>query len=154
MSKDITDAITDINTILAAVTGINRTYATAPDNAPVGSGDLPCCIPIVETATCTAQAGYYMRMDYKIKYLLLVSPYQKSMQSIEAQCRPFINRVSLALFAHVQLNDAANVDHLGTSTDEPLLTFNYGVIPYAGQEYIGYTIDLNVTAKQVVTQGP
>jgi hypothetical protein len=150
MAKDISDAITDLNNIFLNVAGIKRVYDFAPDS--LASGGLPCLVPIVDEAEATAQAFGYYRLDCTLKYLLAVAPYAKGLPSVEGDARPFVGRITRALFAHVQLNDSANIDHLGTTSDQPLVKMKYGQFPYNGELYIGYEITLNVTIKDVIPQ--
>jgi hypothetical protein len=144
----ITDVITDINSIFTGINGIKRVFTEAPDTAPSAPGDLPCVIPLVERMDGTAAAFSYQAKTYTIRYLLLVTPTNRGLISAEKACRPFMDSVPDAFFAHVKLNDST-VDH------GELNFMEYKAIEYtpgSGIIYVGYEIYFTVTIKSVIDQ--
>lgn len=154
MAKSLTEVIAACNAMFTAVSGINRAFTTAPDIAPSSASDLPCVIPIMVRCTGTAQAGGYLRKDYELKYLLLVSPFNKSLSSMDAQAQALLDSTIEQFFQHVQLGDSTNITHLGHAHEEPLIEMDYGQIDYPqGTTYLGYQVLIRVTVKKALSQG-
>lgn len=155
MAKALGDVIAACNAMFTAVSGIKRVFTYAPNIAPSGSGDLPCVIPVLVRCTGTAQAGGYLRKDYELKFLMLISAYSKDLASMDAQAQGFLDTTIEQFFQHMQLGDSANITHLGHAHEEPLIEMDYGQITYGdqGNPYLGYTVLVRVTVKKALDQG-
>lgn len=150
MAKKYNDAVNAINAIFRTIPGIKRVYDFAPDTTPVGPKDLACTIPVLMRATARAQAFSYIRKDYFPKFLLLVAPYNKKLENIDSQARPFVDDVLETFVAKVQLNDKENIDHFGG--DDAMIEMVYAKINYAGTDYIGYEVFINPVIKKYIEQ--
>jgi len=149
-NTELSDIVDAAGKIFLTVPAIKRFYALAPDVAPSSSGDLPCVITVVDTVNAKAQAFGYLRLDFSLKFLLLVRPHNSKLAELEKVARPFMIPVCRAFFGRVRLADRAHIDHIGN--EEKTISMDYRSIPYAGVDYIGYEIYLPITAKLVVDQ--
>jgi len=148
MSYAITDVITAFNTKLRATGVFGRVYDSPPDTAPSNSGDLPCAIPIIQSATGRYQAQNYYRKEYQLDYLLLIQPYSGKLATIDARSLTIVDPV-LEIGQNVKLGDNVNITHLGTGVeDAPLISLTYGSLTWAGVDYIGFTLTFGVTIKR------
>lgn len=143
-APNVNTVIYAANALFRQVPGIRRAFDEAPDTPPSGTGDLPCVIPIGTSVQVTDAANGLQRKDYTIKFLLLVTPYNKNLVSMEKQARPFADAVLDLFYQH---------GCLGTSPDQidhSLMTVGeYGAITYnEGQEHLGWTFTLTATVKQ------
>lgn len=147
MSYAITDVITAFNTKLRATGVFGRVYDSPPDAAPSNSGDLPCAIPIIQSATGRYQAQNYYRKEYQLEYLLLIQPYSGKLATIDARALTIVDPV-LEIGQNVKLGDPT-ITHLGTGVeDAPLISLDYGPLVWAGVDYIGFTLSFGVTIKR------
>lgn len=151
MAKALTDVITDINAILATVSGIKKVFTNMPNVAPSGTADLPCCIPVLDRTSWKAQTIGFLRKRHGLKYLLLISTRGKDLSSTDAQAKAFADSVPEALFPYVQLNDPNNIAHIDENTE---LVMTYQDINYSGTEYVGFVIEIPVIIKKVIPQQP
>jgi hypothetical protein len=152
-NKTVGDVIAAANAIFAGVTpAIKRVYTEAPDTAPSGSGDLPCVIPIVLSGEQPpAQAMGLQRKNYTIRYLLLITPYSKSLVSVEKQCRPYLDAVLDAFYPHVRLGVPFPADGISGIFLSNLGSAKYGDISYnPGNVYVGYELTLTATVQTVM----
>src|SRR5690348_10837380 len=109
--------MSNVNTIIYAanalfrqVAGIKRVYDEAPDQGP--SADLPCVIPISSSVQHLDQADGLQRKNWTIRFLLLVTPYNKNLESMEKLARPFADPVLDLFWQHGWLNVTSGViDH-------------------------------------------
>lgn len=143
-APDVNTVIYAANALFRTVSGIKRVFDEAPDTVPSGSGDLPCVIPVSASVQHIDQADGLQRKNWTIKFLLLVTPYNKNLVSMEKLARPFADPVLDLFWQHGWLNvTTGEIDHTMITMAE------YGNITYnEAADYLGWTFTLTATLKQ------
>lgn len=132
------------NALFRQVPGIKRVYDEAPDVGP--SADLPCVIPVSSSVVMSDAATGLQRKDYTIKFLLLVTPYNKNLVSMEKLARPLADPVLDLFWQHGWLNVSS-----GAIDQAQMTAGQYGNITYnEAHDYLGWTFTLTATIKQAL----
>lgn len=147
--------IATVKTRLAAIqgtiTGVKRTYAEAPVSLPYS--DLPCFVtfagPSVHNWAILGEGEDLEERTYFMR--LYVRPVGQGLDGeAEQACEPFFERVRDCFASHPGLG-------LGTKTNGPLAEVQrawlqgdngVGVLPYAGEQFIG--IEWRLQVRQIV----
>jgi len=130
MADALDNVITEITTLMAAMTGINQ----APEYPPEGLNDPPMVITYHVRAPFTYSAGITFGL-HTIHCDVLLS--RSNLPADEAQARPYIIRGLNALAANVTLSDTCSHCLLRE-------VIGPGIFPYAGANYYGVRYVLEV----------
>lgn len=138
---DVNTVINAANDLFRQIPGIVKVFSEAPDVGP--SADLPCVIPVSSTIDQSDGANGLQRKDYTVKFLLLVTPYNKNLPAMEKKARPFGDPVLDLFYQHGCLDtDPETIDNsMMSSGGYDQITYN------ETQDYLGWIFTLRATVK-------
>jgi hypothetical protein len=135
------------NNIFITVPGIKRVFLYAKNTGP--SADLPCVIKTKTRIVPGRKTRELQFKDYYITFLLLVAPYNRPLESLDKQGRPFGDLVLDAFFIYPNLNFSTEIIE-----EAEMIEANYGQITYnEAEEYLGWEFTLKARITQVLNGG-
>jgi len=128
MATALEDIFTQLQTIEAAITGVNKAYNQTPEAISV----LPCFINFPGSSEAVAVAGVSKGI-YIVISKLFVNRAQ-GLSGAESAARPFLNRFEDAILGNPTLNSTVNSVLAVRST--------YGEMMYGGEVYLGFRFEI------------
>jgi hypothetical protein len=127
----INDIMTAIAKVESTITGVKKAY----DKAPVALNMYPCFVNFPETGTIERSPSI-RRTVHKVKLHLYVLK-GADLPTSEAEVRPYLDSTLYAFDTHLTLFGFANTSRI--------VAYNYGILTYSGNPYLGIVFDLDVT---------
>ena len=129
--------ITQVATLEAAITGIKRAH----DNTPDSLNELPAFVNI--PASADIERDPHVRITTHLIKMELFVLRHTSLQSAETKLRPFV-ALTLDKFD-------ANLTLGTTCWSSWIVHYDYGVLTFGGQQYLGIVFDLKAIEREAVT---
>ena len=127
----LSNIMTAISVVEATISGVKRAY----DKAPPMINQFPCFVNFPDSGT-VERSPSLRRTVHKIKLLLYVLK-GADLPTSEAELRPYLDSTLDAFDTHLNLNN--------NCSSSRITAYQYGVLTYSGQPYMGITFDLDVT---------
>lgn len=134
--------ITQVAAIAGAITGIGRTWDTAPESL----NELPAVIVVPNTGDVEWPRKPSLRqMDHNLKLVVLVNR-GADLSQADQEARPFIDAFIRAFDQHLTLN--------GTAMNSGITHYAYGKVTWAGVDYLGVEFNLRAVEREVGNYAP
>ena len=131
--------ITQMATIEAAITGIKHAY----DNPDEAINEPPCFVNVPDGPPVVLRSpGSVRQTTHRIKALCLVVR-GGSITTADKELRPYLEATFSAFDAKITLN--------GACAHSRIVSAKYGEISWGGQPYLGWSFELEVMERNIVT---
>ena len=127
----LASVMTAIAKVESTVDGVKASY----DKAPSMLNRFPCFVNFPESGTIERSPSL-RRTVHHVKMLLYVLK-GADLTVAEAEARPYLDSTLYAFDTHMTL--------FGGATTSRIVNYDYGVLTYSGQQYLGITFSLEVT---------
>ncbi len=127
----LANVMTGISQVEATIANVKRAY----DKAPPALNEFPCFVNFPDTGDIDRTPSLRMTKHH-LKLLLYVLK-GAALPESEAKLRPFLDSTLNAFDSNLTLKSNCN--------NSRITRYSYGVLTYAGQQYLGITFDLDAT---------
>lgn len=138
----IESIITQVAAIQSGITGVKKAWDTSPESV----NELPCFVNFPASGDVPwPRVPNLRKVTHTIKMQLMVQR-GGDLAGAESQLRPFVDRVISTFDQKLTLN--------GTAQSSGISRYEYGVVQYAGVDYLGIVFTLQALEIQSVVFQP